>query len=135
MNPVVHFEMPYEDADRAASFYSKTFGWTTEKMGAEMGNYLVMTTTEMDPKTRFPKEPGRINGGMYKKNAENFLPSVVISVDDIREAMKKVEASGGKIVGGQKKGEPDEIPGVGLYISFIDTEGNKLSLLQPSPRM
>jgi predicted enzyme related to lactoylglutathione lyase len=32
----------------------------------------------------------------------------------------------------QKTGEPDEIPGVGLYAVFIDTEGNTVSLLQPT---
>jgi len=32
-------------------------------------------------------------------------------------------------------GEPDDIPGVGLYCAFIDTEGNRLSMLQPNPGM
>jgi hypothetical protein len=46
--------------------------------------------------------------------------------------MKKVEAAGGTIIGGgYKAGEPDDIPGVGLYIAFKDTEGNRLSILQP----
>jgi predicted enzyme related to lactoylglutathione lyase len=31
-------------------------------------------------------------------------------------------------------GEPMEIPGVGHYVSFIDTEGNRVSMLQPIPR-
>jgi predicted enzyme related to lactoylglutathione lyase len=31
-------------------------------------------------------------------------------------------------------GEPMEIPGVGQYVSFIDTEGNRVSMLQPIPR-
>jgi uncharacterized protein len=30
--------------------------------------------------------------------------------------------------------EPTEIPGVGLWISFEDTEGNRVSMLQPNPR-
>jgi predicted enzyme related to lactoylglutathione lyase len=29
-------------------------------------------------------------------------------------------------------GEPMEIPGVGRYVSFIDPEGNRVSLLQPA---
>jgi 3-hydroxyisobutyrate dehydrogenase-like beta-hydroxyacid dehydrogenase len=33
--------------------------------------------------------------------------------------------------GGMKPGEPDDIPGVGLYIAFTDTEGNRVSILQP----
>ncbi|MBY0376676.1 hypothetical protein K2P96_01755, partial [Patescibacteria group bacterium] len=58
-------------------------------------------------------------------------PSIVISVEDINEAMNKVREAGGKVVGGIKRdGTPDEIPGVGLFASIIDTEGNRVSLLQ-----
>jgi hypothetical protein len=56
-------------------------------------------------------------------------PSVVISVDDIKDSMKKVIDAGGKVLG-----EPMDIPGVGSYVSFIDTEGNRASMLQPIPR-
>ena len=34
--------------------------------------------------------------------------------------------------GGKVLGEPAEIPGVGKYVSFFDTEGNRISLLQPA---
>nr|HMT12959.1 hypothetical protein [Ignavibacteria bacterium] len=62
--------------------------------------------------------------------------SVVIAVEDIREAMKAVEAAGGKILGGSyKSGEPDDIPGVGLYCAILDTEGNRVGMLQPNPKM
>jgi uncharacterized protein len=43
--------------------------------------------------------------------------------------MKKVAEAGGKVLA-----EPMEIPGIGHYISFIDTEGNRVSMLQPIPR-
>ena len=33
MNSVVHFEMPYDDAGRAAAFYRSAFGWNTEALG------------------------------------------------------------------------------------------------------
>lgn len=39
MNPVVHFELPVEDRDRASEFYSTVFGWEANKLGPEMGNY------------------------------------------------------------------------------------------------
>ena len=42
--------------------------------------------------------------------------------------MKQVIAAGGKVLG-----EPMEIPGVGQYVSIIDTEGNRISMLQPIP--
>src|SRR4051812_41399994 len=125
MNPVVHFEMPYEDKNRVAEFYTKAFGWKTQMLGPEMGEYVVVTTAETDEK-RMIKEPGRINGGLFKRTKADQYPSVVIAVTDIQDAMKKIDSSGGKVLGGQKAGEPDDIPGIGLYISFIDTEGNRV---------
>ncbi len=136
-NPVVHFEMGYTDKKRAIDFYTKVFGWNAKEMGADMGDYVVIQTTETDDKGMIQK-PGNINGGLYKKN-ENPLsqaPSVVIAVDDIKESVKQVEAAGGKILGGMDSSgnhtmEPQEIPGVGLWISIQDTEGNRVSMLQP----
>ena len=128
MNPVVHFEMPAEDRKRVADFYRKVFGWKTQMLGADMGNYVITTTTETDKKGR-PKNPGAINGGFFPKSDDKpaQYPSVVIAVEDIKKQMKKVEKAGGKVLG-----EPWDIPGVGLYVSFIDTEGNRVSMLQPS---
>lgn len=57
MNPVVHFEMPAENRQRMADFYSKTFGWKTQMLGKDMGNYVIATTTESDEKG--PKSPAR----------------------------------------------------------------------------
>lgn len=131
-SPIVHFEMPYEDRGRAAGFYAKAFGWEAQMMGPQMGEYVVVTTSEMDPETNFPTEPGRINGGLFKKTKESQYPSAVIGVGDIREAMRRVEVAGGKVLGGsQKPGEPDDIPGVGLYCSFLDSEGNRVGMIQP----
>lgn len=128
MNPVVHFEMPAVNRKRMADFYSKTFGWKTEQLGPETGDYIVVTTSEADENGR-PKVPGVINGGFYQKTDDpnTHHPSVVIAVDDIKQSMDKVKKEGGKVLG-----EPMEIPGVGKYVSFIDTEGNRLSILQPS---
>jgi predicted enzyme related to lactoylglutathione lyase len=128
MNPVVHFEMPAEDKNRMADFYTKAFGWKTQMLGPEMNEYVLVTTTEPDVNGR-PKNPGAINGGFYKKSADMpaQYPSVVIGVGDIKEAMKKVTEAGGKVLG-----EPMEIPGYGLYVSFFDTEGNRVSMMQPN---
>jgi hypothetical protein len=136
MNPVVHFELPYEDGKRATDFYAKAFGWESQMLGPEMGNYVTVSTSETDPETNLPKEPGRINGGLFQKTEDprqgGKVPTVVIAVDDIHQATKEVEAAGGKVLGGAyKPGEPDDIPGVGLYSSFIDTEGNRMGMLQP----
>jgi uncharacterized protein len=126
MNPVVHFEMPAEDRKRMADFYTKVFGWKTEQLGEDMGNYVLATTTDSDEKG--PKKPGAINGGFFQKTDDKpaQYPSVVIAVDDIKEHIKTVEESGGKVLG-----EPWDIPGIGLYVSFFDTEGNRVGMIQP----
>ncbi len=131
-NPVVHFEMPYENRDRMVDFYGKAFGWESNKLGPEMGEYVVTMTSDDDPATRRPTVPGTINGGFFKKTPEHQGITVVIAVKDIREGMKQVEEAGGTIIGGGfKAGEPDDIPGVGLYIAFTDSEGNRVAMLQP----
>jgi predicted enzyme related to lactoylglutathione lyase len=121
--------MPAKDTKRMSDFYTKTFGWQTQQMGPEMGNYVVVSTTETDETTRRPKQPGAINGGFYQRTDDpvSHAPSVVIAVDNIRDHMKKVEAAGGKIIG-----DVMPIPGVGDYVSFFDTEGNRVSMLQPA---
>jgi predicted enzyme related to lactoylglutathione lyase len=130
MNPVVHFEMPYENHERLVKFYTQAFGWRMEKLGKDMGDYVLAATTETDEK-RMVKRPGAINGGFFPKKPDwpAQYPSVVIAVEDIQDAMKKVAAAGGKVLG-----EPMEIPGIGQYVSFTDTEGNRVSMLQPMNR-
>jgi len=127
MNPVVHFEMPYDNRERMAKFYKSAFGWRTEMLGEDMDKYVVATTTATGDDHR-PKEPGAINGGFYAKKADwpAQYPSVVIAVDDIDDAARKFKQAGGKVLG-----EPVEIPGVGEYVSITDTEGNRVALLKP----
>lgn len=129
-NPVVHFEMPYDDSRRMADFYANAFGWDAQQLGPDMGDYVVVHTTETDA-DNMVKEAGNINGGFFKRTSDTQYPSVVVAVDDIYAAMKKVEAAGGTVLGGQKAGEPDEIPGVGFYCSIRDSEGNRVGMLQP----
>ena len=126
MNPVVHFEMPYHDADRIARFYQQAFGWKLEKLGPGMGNYVLATTVEHDVTPDAPR--GAINGGFFPHDPKmpGQHPSVVIGVGDIRAAMQAVAAAGGEVLG-----EPMAIPGIGYYVAFHDSERNRLSMLQP----
>ena len=129
MNPVVHFEFPYENRERIARFYQSAFGWQLQMLGEDMGNYVVATTAKSDAMTGAPA--GAINGGFYPRNKDwpAQYPSVVISVPDVKEAMAKITAAGGKVLG-----EPMLIPGIGEYVSFFDTEENRVSVLQPLSR-
>lgn len=129
MNPVVHFEMPYDDRTRMSTFYEQAFGWQTQSLGEEMGNYVLATTTVTADGR--PTTPGTINGGFFQRRPDwpAQYPSVVIAVEDIAKSSSLVQQAGGSVLG-----EPMEIPGVGMYVSFTDPEGNRVSMLQPLPR-
>ena len=130
MNPVVHFELPYKDRERIARFYQSAFGWQLQMLGEEMGNYVIATTAQSDAKPGAPA--GAINGGFYPHHPDwpAQYPSVVIAVPDLAAAMGRVRSADGQVLG-----DPMDIPGVGRYVSFYDTEGNRLSMLQPLPDM
>jgi predicted enzyme related to lactoylglutathione lyase len=130
MNPVVHFEIPYKDRERICRFYEAAFGWQLQKLGEEMGGYVLAVTATGDAKPGAPA--GAINGGFfpYRDDWPAQHPSVVVAVSDLGAAMAGVTAAGGQVLG-----EPMDIPGVGRYVSFYDTERNRLSMLQPAGGM
>lgn len=121
MDKVVHFEIPTDDLSRAKEFYGSIFGWQLQTMD-EM-DYTIAMTTAVDEQTQMPTEPGGINGGMMKRSADTPSPVLTIGVDAIDDSMKQVEAAGGAVV------QPrTEIPGMGAFAYFKDTEGNVLGL-------
>jgi len=111
-----------------SKFYSEAFGWDMKLLGPEMGNYVLAGTTETD-ENNMVKTPGTINGGFfdYKDDDLNRAPHLVISVDNLEESIEKVKKTGGKIAG-----EPMDIPGIGKYVSFYDSEDNVVGMLQPN---
>ncbi len=126
MDPVIHFEMPAEDRKRMMAFYSKVFEWEIKQLGPEMGDFVTADTTESE--NGMPKKPGTINGGFYKKTADvSQTTTVTIQVDDIKAYREKIVKAGGKI-----SGEIMDMPGLGLFLSFFDTEGNRVNLMQPA---
>jgi uncharacterized protein len=125
LDPVIHFELPAEDTERAREFYEGAFGWQTTPLGPETDDFVLAFTIETDEKTRMPIKRGAINGGFYKRTKTDQQTKLTVLVDDIREAMERIEAAGGQVLG-----EPFELPGVGLFVSFIDTEGNVVTINQ-----
>src|SRR2546422_986785 len=103
------------------SFYQKVFGWDISKYpGME---YHMVGTTEVDPKTRMPTQPGAINGGLTKRNNEVKNTVITVDVPDIEAALKNIEKLGGKTV--QKK---QPVTDMGFTAYFKDTEGNIVGL-------
>ena len=120
MDKVVHFEIPYGDAERATKFYSEVFDWDIEAV-PEM-NYHMVRTVEVDKK-RMPKAKGAINGGMFKRDELLKGPLITIDVKDIDDTIEKIEENGGKVVKGKMS-----VGDMGYVAYFSDSEGNIVGL-------
>ena len=114
---VIHFEIPAKDTKRAAAFYEKAFGWKSTKYGGgEMDYWLVAAGEE--------KEPG-INGAISVKDKTHPTTINTISVPSFEEAVKKIKAAGGKVLGPKMT-----VPKVGYMTYCKDTEGNTFGIMQ-----
>jgi predicted enzyme related to lactoylglutathione lyase len=120
MDKIVHFEIPADDVARARDFYGSTFGWQLED--AQGMDYTIVRTVDVDEQ-QMPTERGAINGGMMKRSPDTPSPVITINVDSVDDALKRVEEGGGTIVRPRQ-----EIPGMGAFAYFKDTEGNTLGL-------
>ena len=118
---VVHFEIPFDDGDRARAFYREAFGWQLQEWGE--GSYTLVTTGPSGETG--PEEPGFINGGMMRREGPGDGPIIVIDVEDIDAALENIEKLGGQtLLGRQAVGE------MGWAAYFKDVEGNSMGLWQ-----
>ena len=119
---VVHFEVPYDDAERAQSFYADVFGWGIQPM-PEMQYTIVSTGPATDQ--GMPAEPGYIGGGMGQRGELLSKPVITIAVDDVNDALERIRANGGSAIG-----EPIQVGEMGIAAYFEDSEGNRMGLWQ-----
>ena len=119
---VVHFEIPFEDGDRARGFYADVFGWNIMNM-PEM-NYTMVSTGPTDEQGP-PSEPGFINGGMLQRDAPVGSPVIVVDVEDIDGSLEKIEKLGGSTVLAKQA-----VADMGFSAYFKDPEGNLMGLWQ-----
>lgn len=125
MDKIVHFEIPVDDLARAKGFYGSIFGWDIQDV-PDM-DYTVVQTVAVDER-QMPTEPGAINGGMMQRSFGVASPVLTIEVASIDDALKLVEDAGGGTVMPRQ-----EIPGMGAFAYFTDTEGNTLGLWESAP--
>jgi uncharacterized protein len=117
---VVHFEVPFDDGDRARSFYKEAFGWQVMEM-PEMGYTIVMTGPSNDSG---PTESGFINGGMLsREQGATSGPVVVLDVESIEATLEKIGGLGGSTVVGKTP-----VGDMGFAAYFTDSEGNVMGL-------
>lgn len=119
---VVHFEIPYDDRERAERFYADAFGWQIAYLPSL--HYSIVQTGPIDDDGR-PSGVGYVGGGMLKRESPTDRPVITIEVDDIDAALANIESLGGMpVLGRQAVGEQ------GWVAYFKDVEGNLLGLWQ-----
>ena len=135
-NGVTMFELPVSDISRAQKFYREAFGWYTAPVpGLPSTAHSPADRTEIHQRAileaiptsvnenGFPVEPGMITGILTQRVAEITSPTIILEVEDIEEALRRVEVCGGTtITGRHEAGE------TGSYAYVADTEGNVLCL-------
>lgn len=118
-NPVIYFEIPVNDMDRAIEFYSAVFDFTFEKN--------IIDHNEM---AFFPFEDGArgitgalAKGEIYISTLQGIL--IYFSTNDIDLMLEKVIKYGGEIL--YPKTSNGEL---GYVAEFKDCEGNRIALHQ-----
>jgi|SRR5436190_16542720 len=119
---VVHFEVPFDDAERARAFYRKVFDWQIQEV-PEM-QYNMVSTGPAGP-DGMPSEPGFIGGGMMQRQAPVDKPVITLAVDDIDATSKAIESNGGRTLGDKMA-----VGDMGFAAYFTDSEGNLMGLWQ-----
>lgn len=118
---VVHFEVPYDDAERARSFYGGVFGWRIQPTQMQ---YDLVSTGPVDAAGR-PSAPGYVGGGMTQRGGHVTQPVITIEVDDVRATLDRIRSNGGAGLG-----EPFTVGEMGIAAYFTDSEGNSMGLWQ-----
>ena len=110
-----HIEIPADEPSRAKSFYGELFGWKFADEIPGFEGYHMFST---------PVGDAGMAGAIGKRG--EMAPEKVrayVHVDSIDDSLSKVTALGGTIVDPKA-----EVPGMGWYAVFADTEGNELAL-------
>jgi len=117
---VVHFEIPADQPERAARFYSEVFGWQFQKWDGPQAYWLISTGPD--------HKPG-INGGLAPRTKPGEGGTVnTIQVPSVDQYVASIVSKGGKLIAPK-----NAIPGVGWLAYCQDPEGNTFGLMQPDP--
>jgi predicted enzyme related to lactoylglutathione lyase len=111
---ICYLEIPANTAEASAEFYSSIFGWKVRKRG--------------DGALAFDDNGGGVSGTWVKESdrTPDERTRTYIMVDDIVDALKRIQAEGGKVL----KPRTDIGSGMGAFAFFADPVGNEFGLYE-----
>ena len=117
INPVVHFEIPVTDIDRAVAFYEAVFAVKLERR--EVDGYAMAFFPRADGR---PGASGALaQGDVYKPTKDGAI--LYFDVPDIDAVVARAEARGGVVLYPKK-----DIGAAGFVAEIADSEGNRIAL-------
>lgn len=117
-NPVVYFEIPVIDIDRATKFYSTVFNFKFDTTIIDNNEMALFPFTQEDSGISGALAKGEI----YKPTKDGVL--IYFNTVNIDETLRLANANGGQIL------YPKTDNGIGHVAEFEDTEGNRIALYQ-----
>ena len=117
-NPVVYFEIPVIDMERATRFYSTVFNFKFDTTIIDKNKMALFPFTE---------EKSGISGALakgeiYKPTKDGVL--IYFNTANMDQTLRLANTNGGKIL------YPKTDNSIGLVAEFEDTEGNRIALYQ-----
>lgn len=118
-NPVVHFEIPVTDMDRAIRFYDSVFLVKLERRAVD--GYDMAFLPRADGR---PGASGALaRGDVYKPTKDGAI--LYFDVPDLDVVIARAQASGGAVLYPKK-----DIGEAGFLAEIADSEGNRIALSQ-----
>jgi len=111
---ICYLEIPAKTAQASADFYSSIFGWSVRTRG--------------DGALAFDDAEGGVSGTWVKESdrTPDERTRTYIMVDDISDALKRIEAEGGRVVTPRTA----IASGMGAIAVFADPVGNEFGLYE-----
>jgi hypothetical protein len=121
MNPVVHFEIPVTDMDRAIRFYEAVFA--TKLTPQEVDGYTMAF---------FPRADGKPGASGALAKGDIYVPTrsgaiLYFDVPAIEPVLERAIVYGGKVLYPKK-----DIGEAGFVAEIEDSEGNRIALSAPA---
>ncbi len=117
-NPVVYFEIPVNDMDRAIKFYNAVFKFDFEKENIDNNEMALFPFADQ----KLGISGALAKGEIYKPTKDGVI--IYFGTENIDEILKLATASGGQIL------YPKTDNGIGFVAEFEDSEGNRIALFQ-----
>jgi predicted enzyme related to lactoylglutathione lyase len=117
-NPVVYFEIPVTDIERATQFYKAIFNFSFDKEKIDNNEMALFPFHEKATGISGALAKGEI----YKPTIEGVL--IYFNTPNIDETLKRATMHGAKVL------YPKTDNGIGFVAEFQDSEGNRIALFQ-----